>query len=752
MTSTIKRFLSLFVILSTLITCAGCQSEDIMESKADTDILDDDSIGDDFVQEDTTHITFQTSATSQGEITYDFTYKELAIDGWFVDSITSYQEGVVYFAGFECDDSGIIYDDANMCVMKYNSDVQEVASCMYVSSESEFYSHMIAADNGLWCVIGKNVDYQAVTYDLYLIHFSENGDILCEIRLPDDSQNLGACDLALDGKGNIYYKDYAGNLIVYSENGDILTSYEATDYIHSSMAADGSGDVFLECTSETGVSLLYISPDSGELNTAVDIEGDFSGDIRLSTGNLPAELMLVDAIRPWLYNTETGELIPLESFEKYGLSDVEDINYLDSNSIICLPGDTSVGIICQLIMDTTGGSSKQVITLASAAQNDEVARAIDEFNRSNPDYYVQVLDFSDYLVDGDYSTLFNAWNLAFSNQDFPDMIDFSNLPYTSYAERGYLLDLNQFIDAELILPWVWDSMKYDSKNYTFPCAVQVHCVYAKEENVGTEQWNMATFMQYANKTSSECELFYGCTDSLFLSYIENYMLSTFVDYENAEAKFNSDEFINLLKLVDAMPQQEDDIFIEAETTSYVRRNQSALGYIQVSGIKQMQQLENMYIGESVTFVGWPGVGNLVSPLSDIAIMSASDKVDGALAFLEFLMSNQMQASFSNSYIPITVSSFNTYCESLQEVKSTSSEIATEIEIDGTVYSIVPLTEDEIETYCSVLNRCKERVFFDWEISGIIEEECEAFLCGQRSAEEVANLIQNRVQIYLSEQY
>jgi ABC-type glycerol-3-phosphate transport system substrate-binding protein len=109
---------------------------------------------------------------------------------------------------------------------------------------------------------------------------------------------------------------------------------------------------------------------------------------------------------------------------------------------------------------------------------------VNNFNRSSENYYVEVFDFSEYLDSGSYSDLYSAWNVAFASGEIPDMIDFYNLPWHSYADKGFLLDLNTQLDTENILPWLWDAIAYNGANYTFPSCFTVETLYGKSSALG----------------------------------------------------------------------------------------------------------------------------------------------------------------------------------------------------------------------------------------------------------------------------
>ena len=64
--------------------------------------------------------------------------------------------------------------------------------------------------------------------------------------------------------------------------------------------------------------------------------------------------------------------------------------------------------------------------------------------------------------------------------------------------------------------------------------------------------------------------------------------------------------------------------------------------------------------------------------------------------------------------------------------------------------IDPLTREEVDKLYDYISKVDKTYYYDEELSNIINEEAAAFFEGQKSAKDVANIIQNRVQLYINE--
>jgi hypothetical protein len=71
-------------------------------------------------------------------------------------------------------------------------------------------------------------------------------------------------------------------------------------------------------------------------------------------------------------------------------------------------------------------------------------------------------------------------------------------------------------------------------------------------------------------------------------------------------------------------------------------------------------------------------------------------------------------------------------------------------LNGVEIVIEPITDAEIEQVMNLLESVNQVVAYDESLINIITEEAESFFSGQKSAADVAAIIQSRVQIYVSE--
>ena len=137
-----------------------------------------------------------------------------------------------------------------------------------------------------------------------------------------------------------------------------------------------------------------------------------------------------------------------------------------------------------------------------------------------------------------------------------------------------------------------------------------------------------------------------------------------------------------------------------------------------------------------------------------AINNASKHKDGALDFLSFLLSDEQQRlSFNQKEgFPLQKSVLTKlWEEALQKPYTTDDEYTKTIgyESQGIYYEPRKMKEEEAAIFWEMLNNPLYYYYYN-PIQEIVAEETQPFFDGKKTAEEVAKVIDNRVQIYLYE--
>ena len=71
-------------------------------------------------------------------------------------------------------------------------------------------------------------------------------------------------------------------------------------------------------------------------------------------------------------------------------------------------------------------------------------------------------------------------------------------------------------------------------------------------------------------------------------------------------------------------------------------------------------------------------------------------------------------------------------------------------INGEEIVISPLSQEQLDKVIEYIESVNNRYYYNESVANIVNEEMGAFYSGQKSAQDVANIIQSRVQIYVDE--
>ena len=71
--------------------------------------------------------------------------------------------------------------------------------------------------------------------------------------------------------------------------------------------------------------------------------------------------------------------------------------------------------------------------------------------------------------------------------------------------------------------------------------------------------------------------------------------------------------------------------------------------------------------------------------------------------------------------------------------------------DGSTYEIYALTQEQADKLLEVINTTDKVMDQNDAIFSIVQEEAAAFFAGQKSAEDVARLVQSKANLYVNEQ-
>lgn len=412
-------------------------------------------------------------------------------------------------------------------------------------------------------------------------------------------------------------------------------------------------------------------------------------------------------------------------------------------------------------VDPSSIKDKTTITVGAMYLDDNVKRAAIDFNKKNDQYQIELKDYSS---EEDPETKMNADIIA---GNVPDIICLNGVSVDQYAEKGILEDLSTFyekdqdISKDDLIPSVEKAMEIDGKLYFVSPSFTISTLIASAKDVGTESgWTMDDLKKLL-KEKSDARPFYSenKNDTLYSFITSN--INDFVDWSTGECSFDSQDFKDILEISNQGKNEEMDYSEDSPSEPSLVKSGKVL-FTSGFGVdmESVELYEKMYNGD-ITFIGYPNKdknGSYFSFDMPMGIYSKSKVKDAAWEFVKMFMSLEFQGGQDTIYSnPTRQDAFDMLVKRKTATKKYKDELGNEVEPlqsgygwDDLNIDIGPLSDEQAQKYIDLVNSTTKTSDYNTEITNIITEEAKAYFAGQKSLDETADIIQNRVKTYVNE--
>lgn len=375
---------------------------------------------------------------------------------------------------------------------------------------------------------------------------------------------------------------------------------------------------------------------------------------------------------------------------------------------------------------------------AIGSRNSRLEALVNTFNRSNKAYYAETKYYDDTLQ-------FTTELMAGKG---PDIMEVSysvwdggmTIPLTGtyFEDLGPYLDSDPTISRSDLVENLLDALMVDGKLTSIPTAFYISTLDARTADVGPDSgWTMDDLMQLLEEKGEGYYAFPAwVTSEALFSWVPTVSLGEFVDWNAMTCDFENEGFISLLKLCKMLPSDSEYESDVAEYSDWDEHVLLTIEYIQ--SVTWLQQCKKNYGGDEITYIGYPNnSGNngsfFVKPAEDLqlAICAQSKNKDAAWLLVRELFSDTCQDNTEG--FPIVRAKLRAAIEPYINLKN------------GV------LTQEDMDKFLQLVDETELFVSYGNSIRDILTSEVEPYFNDDKTAEEVAHLIQNRVQLYLDEQ-
>jgi len=633
-------------------------------------------------------------------------------------------------------------------------------------NEVDLYSIRAMEDGRIFIsetVWGGTDDVPGDSYRIHLL--SEDGLTLLIEGLP----NTAIMDLVINEHDEMIYVHALGAegeyIVVYSTAGERLAVIEHDGRIGDIVFSEQEGRLFLSENFDNTLRLLTLEKDSYLLQEVMQINNvphvtplypskthSFFIDIDFVLYGFDFEAKLFDPILDWRTIGIPDFVLGIMPYEKHFI--VLTMDLLTHEPRFLKLTETNqpleLGAVLRLATLTVG-------------RDERLEAAVDQFNRANPQYFIEIVNYSVY---GDEAI--TRLNMDIITGNAPDIFQLTDpwdgtfLPVRQYIAQGLLKDLAPFMERDFdfddFLKPALRAMYIEGRCYFVVPNFSIRAISGTSAVIGEiENSTLSELLRFLQEDSSRAQSVFGTTMTQFefIEYILFTHLDHFVNYGTNTANFSSDAFIALLETAKALTPYyqlyNDWARMAYGTTQMVLAQFGSAFSIGVNA---------QALGGDHSITGFPSVsgngsGTMLVPGAMFAISANSQYPEAAWSFLQRFYSD---AAFNFSLCrTIFESGIELFKAEIDEFNGLAPHwiLYADDPMSGPRELLMPALPREIalEAYPNAMDLINmiDRLYLpDENILQIVFGEIPAFLHGDKTAEETARVIQNRVQTYLHE--
>ena len=641
----------------------------------------------------------------------------------------------------------------------------------------------VLGDRELLCFTvdeGQNLYYLYGEYsgegkDLYFQKDAPDGSVIYNVPIPaeagaqilyDIEQSDRISQGTADHLGRAVFRSASGCLYLFDEKGGFLCAgsdgWDAESFQGAEKGLVNAGDtgIYTYAVMEGKVLLSPVNMTDASLGEMTELPIETEVSINVYSG-YDKGILVSDHVGLWESNpAETGREL-LFDWDNAGLKNygIDKIGILEDGRLYMMvtrDGRQEKELAYIETMTAADVPEVQTIVIGSLGGPDSISgsaltAAAEEFNHYNRQYQVEIKYY------GSQEDLY----LELLRGEGPD--GFQLFRESELASNGVLEDLSLYfagssvVQESDLLPSVINAGSRDGKLLYMFTGFQLRGIVVKKGATDDGVWTPEEYLNLGlqNPETLLTPLINTYTvmeDALYAD------MGSFVDWQAGKCSFDSERFINILESIRQVTdgkQEPEPMEIVENSCQWLHDGRIMTMFFNVQDIYTYMAYMDAY-GDFADFAGYPNSEGVpyyrFMPAYLLAMNSASENKEGVWAFLEFLLSEDYQKTVQS--FPVRRDSFEEYvARKVKEWEGLAKNYqpgSSRNPVSWEVWQEYPkLEEQDIE----FLTYLAENAYWDetfTDIYHIIREEAGSFWSGDKSAEETARIMQNRIQLYLDE--
>ncbi|RAV21503.1 ABC transporter substrate-binding protein [Paenibacillus contaminans] len=409
--------------------------------------------------------------------------------------------------------------------------------------------------------------------------------------------------------------------------------------------------------------------------------------------------------------------------------------------------------------DKVSEGGKTILTLSTMKSTPFYEALEKKFEAKYPDIDLQIQAYKKAGEEnniGDRDEYRKSINTALLSGKGPDILELTEgLPSDDYVEKGLILNMDALMKQDGTLKQdnmhmnVLKALNPKGGTYAIPSGFYLRAFIGngealKDAGINEKTWTWQDFVDIAKKVTQGKNGFVAMAEYTPDMLVQEMMIdsySLYVDRAAKKARFDSQEFIAMLKQVKKMY---DDGVMTAESAEFgkqlffsaVLREPADVINVPHMVLNKPLLLQKPHSGEQS--------GNMrIIPTTQLAIVVKTPAQKEAWKLMSFLLSEEGQLLPEREGFSLFKSvNGQKFDEIKEKIHAGSYKLP-----DG---QTVKVEAEELTRFTQLLDITDQYSILDLKVISIVGEESLAYFSGQKSAEEVAKLVQNRSTTLLNE--
>ena len=639
----------------------------------------------------------------------------------------------------------------------------------------------------------------AAEYSFMIKTYSPDGKLQSEVTvedfgvIPDKSVNFKG----IYSDGEIIIAEINGGFEMFDFNGKYLGEFKTDKGEVDCFGQDNQGNVIcaLKNTVEEQEILTFCKVEKdGKLTELNNTEYKFDEtvyEMQATSGDY--SLLLRTNSQIYGVKSDTQEIVSLFDISTSGYSTnyIEGYSVMpDGNIALMLNNSKEWKVELKKFIPRTEEEMANIKTITLGIEGDSfIEDYVTEWNDSGNDFLVEIVKYSADYEERD--TVFDQLKQDALSGNLPDIMhfnrDYAVMNDVDFASMGVLEDLYTYMDKDEVftrdyfMPSVLSCFEYNDELLVLPNRVSLELgTVAKTKFVGDgSDWSFEKHLDMTINPPIEREL---VNDSKYtrLSLL-GIPWSDWIDYTDGTCQFTDDSFIRYLNFcneadvidVEFVPKTDaewQEYFNSDEHKEEMRRE--ALKYIEdreifsqesiLSYSNYTEMVKGEFGGEPITVLG----DITLTAFDQLAITKTSENKELAWEFIKSQMTDQFYTdNLDWAPFPVTKTGYklyndhyfyNNYSDFTDDYydEDIRGYVGLVYHVGDELMKIGKVTEEDaaaVDKYFNMATRKHKITFKQDKMYEIFYEEIDRFFSGGCTAEECAEVLQDRISTYISEQ-